>query len=80
MIYGADLAFVIGVHDEDVVEEFKVIGLNFARAAENFVPAFFKVSAHVVVRLISLMEAEGARRVDEKLVFQASGGNFFDER
>ncbi len=70
-IHGADFAFVVGIHDEDVIEKFKIIRLNFAGAAENFVSSFLQEMAHPMVGRIPLMEADGARGVDEKLLVQA---------
>lgn len=67
-IHGANFSLVVGIHDEDVVEKFKIIRLNFAGAAENFVSSLLQEMAHSMVGRIPLMEADGASGVDEKLL------------
>jgi hypothetical protein len=78
-VHGADFSLVVGIHDEDVVEKFKIIRLNFAGAAENFVSSLLQEMAHPMVGRIALMEADGASRVDEKLLFQVGVTHFLVE-
>jgi hypothetical protein len=78
-IHGSDFSFVVGIHDEDVVEKFKIIRLNFAGTAENFISALLQEMAHPMIGRIALMKPNGAGRVDQKLLFQAGFTNFLVE-